>query len=273
MYKYLIPFGWLIGCLFTFEVKATKELEIGAGAFAVQIPQYLGSDEEEHFVVPLPYVYYKDDNFKLDRNQFTGYLWQKDKLFLDLSASAGIAVDSSDNDARANMPDLDWVFELGPSLKYYLEGTPEQSAALYTEFFVRKALATDFQSLTDVGWRFGPAITYQKMIYHDALSHLELTARGAINFSDRKYSDYYYGIASEFENEQRKQFSTETGYAGSDLSLGFKYKNKSLWFGGFVRYYNLSNSEQEQSPLVKKHNSWAMGIGMAWIFYSKTQGN
>jgi outer membrane protein len=114
--------------------KSEAIIEIGIGAFSVHLPQYLGSDQSDSYVVPLPYFYYLDDDFKVDRNQFTGKLWQDNNFYLDLSASAGLKVNSEDNTSRIDMPDLDCVFELGPSIKYYLTGDPQKSSYLYAEF-------------------------------------------------------------------------------------------------------------------------------------------
>ena len=42
--------------------KSDAKLEVGIGAFAVQLPQYLGSDQSDSYLVPLPYFYYLDEN-------------------------------------------------------------------------------------------------------------------------------------------------------------------------------------------------------------------
>ena len=82
------------------------------------IPHYLGSDQSEQYALPVPYIRYQSDYLDIDRNSFTGYLWQQGNLHLDISAGVSIAVDSKDNTAREGLDDLDWVFELGPSLNY-----------------------------------------------------------------------------------------------------------------------------------------------------------
>ena len=248
-------------------------LEIGVGAFAMQLPQYLGSNQTDAYLVPLPYVYYLDENIKIDRNQFNGKLFQNNHFYIDLSASGGVKVNSEDNVARIDMPDLDWVFELGPSIKYYLDCSPQNENFFYIEFFTRKATATDFHSLTNAGWRYGPSMTYQKAFNLVSLDQgkgvFEFTTRANINFADDRYLNYYYGVPDEHSHLSRARYNSDGGYAGSDVSFGLTYKVNSWWFAGFARYYNLSGAEHRNSPLVKEQSNWAFGLGVAWIFYSR----
>lgn len=253
--------------------KAESKLEIGVGAFAMQLPQYVGSDQSDSYIVPLPYVYYLDENIKIDRNQFSGKLFQNNHFYIDLSASGGVKVNSEDNVARSDMPDLDWVFELGPSIKYYFSGSPQHKSFFYSEFFTRKATATDFHSITNAGWRYGPSITYQNAFSLADIDlgrgEFEFTTRLNANFSDDRYLNYYYGVTEEDSQVNRDYYNSNGGYAGSDISFGLTYKIDKWWFAGFARYYNLSGAEHDDSPLVKQNSNWSMGFGIAWIFYSR----
>lgn len=264
-----ILFGllWLLGI--SSQVKAEYQLDLGAGIFAIQLPHYPGAEQDKSYLLPMPYVYYESDEFELERNQLTGFMWSKGKWHLDLSAGAGIAVNSDDNRARISMPDLDWVFELGPSIKYYVIGTPKADQQWFAELFARKALGTDFGSVTNVGWRYGPSMTYQKQFWQNGRDRFELTARVNVNFSDYRYLNYYYGVQQQYATAQRSEFDNGSGYAGSDLSLGLTYKTAALWTGGYLRYHQLSGSNQSDSPLVFERQSWAVGFGIVWIFYSK----
>lgn len=259
----------LATCIYCVEARSESTLEVGVGVFNVQLPHYPGANQKKTYVLPSPYIYYSNDKVNIDRNQLTGYLWKKDKWHLDLSAGAGISVNSDDNEAREGMPDLDWVFELGPSLKYFISGNTNTTERWFSEFFIRKAIATDFSSIDDIGWRYGPSMTYQSDIFSHKERKLMLTIRANINYSDAKYLDYYYGVQPEFVSSTRHAYETKSGYAGSDISIGLTYKTPKFWYGGFIRYYALNNSIVETSPLFFKQDSLAVGFGFSWIFYKR----
>jgi len=259
----------LIACSQNVAAKPKSQLEIGAGLFSVQLPHYVGAQQRKTYLLPTPYIYYSSDEFKVERNQLTGFLWKHESWQLDLSAGAGISINSEDNNAREGMPDLDWVFELGPSLKYFILGSPASNDRLYGEFFARKAIATDFSSVGNVGWRYGPSMSYHRDLYINGEKELILTLRANINYSDAKYLNYYYGIKSDFVTPTRAIFEAKSGYAGSDFSMGLTYKTSNFWYGGFVRYYALRDSVEQYSPLVFEQDSWAAGLGFAWIFYKR----
>jgi len=263
--------GVLLFSLCCCVAQAKSHLELGAGVFTMKLPHYPGAEQHKTYVLPTPYVYYTSDTFKVDRNQFTGFMWRNGNLHLDISAGAGISINSDDNDARAQMPDLDWVLELGPSLKYFMTGDPTSENRWFSEFFVRKAIATDFRSLSDVGWRYGPSMSYQRQLFAQDQHNVMLTIRANANFSDSKYLDYYYGVPVQYQKEQRQQYSADTGYAGSDLSVGLTYKSSKIFVGGFIRYYALDGATVQDSPLFFKKNNWSAGLGIVWIFYHKNR--
>ncbi|NRA83060.1 MAG: MipA/OmpV family protein [Gammaproteobacteria bacterium] len=78
-------------------------------------------------------------------------------------------------------------------------------------------------------------------------------------------------MPSTYATAQRHAFDTNAGYAGSDISVGMTYKNKSIWTGGFVRYHSLAGTQLADSPLVFKQDNWSVGFGVVWVFYSKSK--
>src|SRR3990170_5031541 len=105
----------LLTCVTGTSIAGEKPLwEFGFGFFALTSPDYRGSDESRGYLLPLPYIIYRGDFLKIDRSGIYGRLFETDRVHLDLSADAGVPVDSSKNSARQGMPSLDMVFEVGP---------------------------------------------------------------------------------------------------------------------------------------------------------------
>ena len=71
------------------------EWEIGAGATVFTLPDYRGSDESRAYLLPFPYVVYRGDRLRVDRQGARGMLFESDRVELDLSVSATPPVDSS----------------------------------------------------------------------------------------------------------------------------------------------------------------------------------
>ncbi|MBQ4833465.1 MipA/OmpV family protein [Pseudoalteromonas sp. MMG010] len=253
----------------SFCTHSASKLEVGAGVFLAEIPHYLGSDQSEQFTLPSPYIRFSSDELDIDRSGLTGYLWQNGALHLDISAGFSTAVASEDSRARDGMEDLDWGLELGPALNYYLTGDSKTGQQLYASLFTRKAIATDFSSISDIGWRYGVGIYGQQPIELFTEFPLILSVKANVNFATNRYHDYFYTVSEQFSTPNRPVYNAKAGYSGSDLSLGLSYDNEQYWVGGFVKYYNISHaSSLIASPLVKQHHNLAVGLGFAWKFYT-----
>jgi outer membrane scaffolding protein for murein synthesis (MipA/OmpV family) len=263
--KYLLSLLFLT--LFSNLIYA-DEVKVGAGLFTTSLPDYLGSSEQSNYTVPFPYIYYKNKNFKIERNALTGFMWQSNDWYLDMSMSGGVPVKSDDNELRSGMSDIDWVAELGPAIKYYAYGQPKSAENLHLAFSVRKALATDFSHLDNVGWQYVTALNHQKSLGKLAQGTLRLSSSIKVNYGDDRYLNYYFGVTEQEETTYRAKFKADSGYQSTSINLGLSWKKEQWLFGTFAKYHLLNNSAQENSPLVTENTSWYIGFGLAWIFYS-----
>src|SRR5919108_4076162 len=103
-------------CAATAHAEPRPQWEIGAGAAAVTLPDYRGSDESRGYLLPVPYVIYRGERLRVDRQGVRGIFFESDRVELNLSLNATPPVDSEDNRAREGMPELDPTFEIGPRL-------------------------------------------------------------------------------------------------------------------------------------------------------------
>lgn len=257
----------IIFFLLSLNVIKAAELEMGVGVFATSLPKYLGSDEQNNYLLPFPYFYYKSDQLEVDRNAFTGYLWQSNRWSLDISASGSIPVKSDETKAREGMPDIDFVGEIGPVINYYLTGDHHATTQAYLGFHIRKAFASDFSSFNAVGWKYGPSLTYHQEIASVFSGDLSIESKINVDFADDNYLNYYYGVSEQYAHNDRIVFDAKGGYKGTSLGLGFTWDNDKIWLGSFVQYQNLNGAKQQESALVKKTSNWSVGLGVVWIFY------
>ncbi|MBS3731501.1 MAG: MipA/OmpV family protein [Desulfobacterales bacterium] len=234
--------------------------EFGLGAAPITMPAYRGSQTQEFYMVPMPYVIYRGDFLKIDREGIRGLLYDSPRLRVDLSADGAIPAASEEGDVREGMPDLDPVGEFGPSVNYLLhEGA---STRMRLRLPVRAVFASDFTFIDHVGWKAHPQLN---------IDMTGLFGRWNIGmvlgpiFADRSYHDYYYEVAPRYASAARPAYRPEGGYSGTSLLLSASRRFSGVWVGMFARYDNLSGAAFFDSPLVETRHSFMGGIGIAWM--------
>jgi MipA family protein len=236
--------------------------EAGAGVAVLDFPDYRGSDERHTLVLPIPYLVYRGDFLKADRESIRGQFYKNDRLDLHLSVNGSIPVNSSDNSARRGMPDLDPTLEIGPNLTVML--LRSDTTHLNLRFPVRAVIATDLSYARDVGWVFQPQINVD---FYDRFPgpgwNLGFAA-GPV-FGNKRYHNYYYGVAPQFATPERPAYDAGGGYGGIQWIAALSKRFPSYWVGGFVRLDTLSGATFEASPLVRQNESFAAGFAIAWI--------
>lgn len=240
--------------------------EAGAGLGGVSVPHYPGSDQSEQFVAPVPYLVYRGEALRYDREGFRGRLFSRGPWELDFSADATIAINDDDN-SRAGMDDLAPVLELGPSLNATVWESSTRPRTLTLRLPVRAAVSMESDPRLDhQGWRFAPNLYYED----DAAGfsgQWRRTASLAVVFSDRDYHGYYYDVAGgDVLPSERPDYRASGGYSGIRLSVATARRMGPVWVGLFARLERLDGAAFADSPLVDRRTSVLGGAGLAWVF-------
>jgi len=91
-------------------------------------------------------------------------------------------------------------------------------------------------------------------------------------FADRRYHEYFYGVAPEFATATRPAYEAPGGYAGWRATAAFSRRfGTSAWFGAFLRYDDLHGAVFADSPLVRRQSTVTAGFGISWIFATSSQ--
>ena len=238
--------------------------EAGMGATVISFPHYRGSDQRRFWLLPFPYVVYRGEFLKADERRVRGLFFKTDRTELDVSINGTPPVDSSKNDARQGMPDLDAILEIGTSLNFLLARTEDRRTRLELRLPARAALATDLTHLKYTGWVFQPNVNLD---VKNPLGYegWNFGALGGPMFSDGRYNDYFYGVDPAFATATRPAYNAGGGYAGTQLLATLSRRYRKYWFGGFARWDTLNQAVFEDSPLVKSRHSFAAGLAGAWL--------
>jgi len=235
--------------------------EIGAGVGAASFPEYRGSNERTEFVVPIPYLTYRGERLRVDREGARGLLARTPNYEVDISIDGAVPVESSDDGPRAGMAELDPVIELGPSIDSRLGSTDVGRWSVRLP--LRAAVATDLSSASHEGWTLHPQVRLQAP---NLVRRWDFVFTLGPRFGSRDFHAYYYDVGAEDVRPGRERFRADAGYSGLALRIGASRRFGRLWAGAFVLYDNLAETAFEDSPLVETKHALAAGFGVSWVF-------
>lgn len=237
--------------------------EAGLGFGGLSLPDYRGSDERRGYLLPLPYVVYRGDVIKADREGARAQIVGLEPFHLDFTLGASVPVSSTKNQARAGMPGLAATIEIGPSLDATLFRSDDERIKLRLRLPVSYGVTLD-QPLGGNGWQTNPNLNVD---ITDLLSvnRLSLGMRLGPIFATRQRHSYYYDVAPQYATATRPAYQAGAGYSGTQFAASLTKRFDRFWVGAFMRYDNLNGAVFADSPLVKTRNYLAGGIGFAWV--------
>ena len=243
--------------------------EVGLGVGAVSFPDYRGSDRQRVHAVPVPYVVYRGEFLKADREGVRGVFFDSDRVEINVSLGASVPVDSDGNDARRGMPDLDPTVEIGPSVDGTLWRSADERAKLDLRLPLRWATTVSGE-FSDVGMVFSPRINLD---VRDPFGYSgwNLGLLTGPIYADERNHAYFYDVAPRYATATRPAYEADGGYSGTQFIGALSKRYPGYWVGAFVRYDTLSGAAFEDSPLVKRDNAWAAGFGIAWMLGQSSQ--
>ncbi len=237
-----------------------SKLELGIGVASLYYPAYIGSKSTQILTLPLPYLRYEGEYFRIDEDGINGKLFGINGLRIDLSLNGSLPSSSEENSAREDMPDLDLTGEIGPNLIYNIyEKGPSK---LEFELPLRAVLSTDFSNLKYRGIVSTPQLKYS--LYY---TEFEWTLRTGIMFADRDYNNYFYEVKEQYVRVDRKAYGSEGGFSGYKNRIGVTYLKGNWWAGAFASYINIDKAVFRDSPLVETSDALYIGASIAYIFY------
>ena len=248
-----------IGCLA--DPKPLWELGIGPGA--VLFSDYPGSSSYRAYVIPVPYIRYRGAFLRADRDGVRGILLDAQRLSLNISLGASVPARSRDDSARAGMPNLNALLEIGPSLDLHLWRSDAHDMQLDLRLPARLAL-TVTSIPRDMGWIAAPNVNLDiRNVGGSPGWNLGMLA-GPL-YATRRYNRYFYAVSPAYATEQRPLYDAPGGYAGTEFTVALSRRFTTLWVGGFLRYQILSGAAFLNSPLIRSDYDLSAGVGIAWI--------
>lgn len=234
------------------------ELGIGAGAFS--LPQYMGSDERYTYPFAFPYLIYRGERWRLDRTGLRNRLFDTERLSLDVSLSGGLPVKNS-NKAREGMPSIYLTGEIGPQLNWMIS----ESERISWSTHLASRAAVNIRGKY-VGWVTEPYLRYSyRMPMENGALRFKFDV-GAL-YASAQYNNTYYGVDPLYATATRPAYQAASGLHSIYAKARIRYAlttDVELFTSAQAR--SLSPGVAKDSPLVKSSSYLTAALGLIWIF-------
>ncbi|TFH74701.1 MipA/OmpV family protein [Gammaproteobacteria bacterium LSUCC0112] len=279
----LIAFASLMLAAGTFSVAAQaaepvmieKPLwELGLGGGVLVQPHYPSSDEYQTRGLGLPYVVYRGDILRIgDGGAARAVAAENGNYELSLSFAAAFDSESDGNVLREGMPDLDFIFEIGPQLVFSLgkfEFSDTSRSELQLALQARAAFSTDFGGVDHHGYVFEPMVRYR----HYGAFHPQLEATVSLKplWATRDVHGYFFDVANEFSQVDRNTYRARGGYFGTGLNFSgtWHISNKARMFATVQTSFH-HGAKNIHSPLFENKFNAGFGLGLIWSLRESKQ--
>ncbi|NRQ43131.1 MipA/OmpV family protein [Rheinheimera sp. YQF-2] len=239
-----------------------------AGVVGINVNQlaYPGSDQLVRRNFVLPYLVYRGDILRADRDNVGLRAFKTDSLELDVGFAGSLGSSDTDIAVRDGMKNLGTLIEAGPRLRWTL--SEDVFGARVRADFPLRAVFDLSNSLNYNGVSFEPGL------YADIT-----TAKGTFYalgasavFGSEKLSDYFYQVSAADVTPNRPLFNAQGGLIAlrGSVSVGKRFTPK--WRGfGFGRYESTQGAKNADSPLLVERSGWSFGVGVTYIWAESAQ--
>ena len=189
---------------------------------------------------------------------------------LELTLNDGALHVLNDNRARQGMPDLDYLGEVGPSLRWVAWRDREKRSRVTLEVPVRAVFSTDFLRIRYRGYVFAPEIAFERsgLLFPAARARI---GAGPV-FASGGLMDYWYRVEDRYARPGRPAYDAGGGYLG--LRLNFPIVSRSpqrlsVTTGGRLEDF-LGRRQWADSPLFRSEFNATLVAGLSYSLYRST---
>lgn len=241
-------------------------LEIGFGLAGAIAPAYPASKNTNHIILPFPVITYRGDRLRADRGGARGILAEDNRFELSLSLSGSLPSDSNESDVRRGMPDLAFLAEIGPSLRYTFWKESDEKMRLAVPLRAAIALGGDESWIDYAGLVFNPELQYINERLFDAPLRFAVAAGPVFGFNGM--NQYFYRVKPLYATATRPAYEADEGYMGSEATFSLAATLDERWraFTATKVLFN-QGAVNEASPLYEQDVNASFVLGVSYMFY------
>lgn len=239
--------------------------EAGAGAVYGSVPHYPGAEQNNNLLVPFPAVIYRGERYRLDedggaRTRF----FYSDSMEINLSVGGSLPVSSKDNRARAGMPKLDTMVEIGPgAIFHFLHKKNSTDFRLSLNIPIRQIISSDLKFTKARGQSFNPIL----YAFYDLNKAFTLFTSISGYWATKEYNEYIYSVEEKFVTPTRSGYKAHSGHVSNNYSAALIYTREDLSIFSGAILNDMKNNSNKSSPLFKRETSLSYAVGFTYFFY------
>jgi len=251
-----------------FVEKPVWELGVGAAYFSGY--DYPASKDPNARGLALPFYIFRSQVVRVGGGGLGAVAVEKPRVKLDFSVGGSLQAESSGNAARESMPDLDFLFELGPRLNFLVARYQHNDGGRSTVRWLNSAravLSTDFSSLDGRGILLKSELQWQRKKLFG--SNVDFRLQLDTQWASHDLQDYFYTVQQAFVTDSRPAYAAKAGYLGSEISTGFGFRfTPATRLFARVAFENYSGAANARSPLFETDNSVSFAMAFVWTIRS-----
>lgn len=237
--------------------------ELGLGVAALSLPDYRGSASRSGYVLPLPYVVYRGEWLRADRDGARALLVDTNRFTVDISVSGSAPARTDTDGIRQGMPDLPATVEVGPNASLVLwHGVPGK---LELRAPLRSVIALQ-RSPRSLGAVFSPNLNLDL----NRIGGWNVGLATGLTWATQRNHQHYYGVSAaqaiDTPTLKRPAYEARGGYSGWHALAAVSRRFDRMWVGAYARHDSLRGAAIEDSPLVQRRSGFSVGVGVSWVF-------
>ena len=239
--------------------------EAGVAAAAGRVADYPGSNRSRTRAIAVPLVIYRGPVLRVDNGGIRGRVVDSPDWQLELSATG--AFNARNNDARRGMPDLDYLFGVGPQLVY--RGWRDAIGALTVHLKARAIFSTDLHRVQSRGYTVDPELRWRFRSVAGTPGSWTLSIEPT--WASGALQRYFYEVDPTQATPTRPAYAARAGYLGTELGLTWSLRSSNTvsWFVG-ARAMSLHGAANDESPLLLRKTNLNVGAGLVWTPWQST---
>lgn len=255
--------GWAAcGPVVAQSTSASPLWEVGASAFGISQQAYPGSDQQVKRALALPFVAYRGEVLRVDRDTAGLRAIKTPQYQLDIGVAASFGTNADAIEARRGMRSLGTLIELGPRLKWHLGSAP--GGGRWRADLPLRAVFDLNDQAAHRGWSFEPELVYE----NQTADLWRYSASASVILADGKLARNFYEVSAADAIAGRPAYSARSGLVASRLAFSATRPMGADWrLFGFARLDSVQGAANAGSPLVRQSTGATVGVGVAYTLW------